>query len=191
MIDMTQASQDELEPETTAATASDVDEAEAPTAAASAADIIADLEQQVRDLKDKWLRQVAENDNQKKRTRREVDDAVLRNSQRLLGDFLPTVDNLSRALDTAKSQDDIAKGIEMVLDQFLKALAKHGIEPVPGVGCAFDPAFHEALQQVPSKDYPPGTVVIVYEQGFRRGDKLLRAARVVIASPESTGSEAN
>lgn len=187
---MTQASQDELEPETTAANA-DVGEGEAPTEAATAAEIIADLEQQVRDLKDKWLRQVAENDNQKKRTKREIDDAVLRNSQRLLGDFLPTVDNLSRALDTANTQTDIAKGIEMVLDQFLKALAKHGIEPVPGVGCAFDPAFHEALQQVPSKDYGPGTVIVVYEQGFRRGDKLLRAARVVIASPESTGGEAN
>ncbi len=165
-------------------------EVEAASEAEVAADKIAELEDQVRELKDKWLRQVAENDNQKKRTKREIDDAVLRSSQRLLSDFLPTVDNLTRALDTAKGQADIAKGIEMVLDQFLKALAKHGIEPVPGVGTPFDPAYHEALQQVPSPDYAPGTVVIVYEQGFRRNDKLLRAARVVIASPESTG-EAN
>ncbi|MGB1274817.1 MAG: nucleotide exchange factor GrpE [Nannocystaceae bacterium] len=189
---MTQASQDELEPETAAAEADSATAAtEAATEATGPDEVIADLEQQVRDLKDKWLRQVAENDNQKKRNKREIDDAVLRNSQRLLGDFLPTVDNLSRALDTAKTQTDIAKGIEMVLDQFLKALTKHGIEPVPGVGHAFDPAFHEALQQIPSTEYAPGTVCVVYEQGFRRGDKLLRAARVVIASPESTGGEAN
>ncbi len=182
---MTQESAEQIE--ATEADAVEVEDVQELSPQEAAEARIAELEQQAADLKDKWLRQVAENDNQKKRTKREIDDAVLRSRQRLLADFLPTVDNLARALDTAKGQTDIAKGMEMVLDQFLKALAKHGIEPVPGVGTPFDPAYHEALQQIPSADYAPGTVVIVYEQGFRQNDKLLRAARVVVASPESTG----
>lgn len=138
-------------------------------------------------LKDKWLRAVAELENYKKRTRREIDDAVFRARQDLLGSFFPTADNLERALELARGDDNLFKGIEMVNREFRGALAKAGIEAVPGVGHPFDPAIHEALQQIDSPDHAPGVVVREFEKGYRQGDRLLRPARVVIAGPGSTG----
>ncbi|MCA9638134.1 MAG: nucleotide exchange factor GrpE [Myxococcales bacterium] len=145
------------------------------------------LSEELAAAKDKWLRSVAELDNYKKRVRREIDDAVFRARQDLLSDFLSTVDNLERALELAAGQPQLAKGIEMVLKGFLGALGKHGIEPVPSVGTPFDPAIHEALQQVDSPDHAPGTVITEFEKGYRVGGRLLRAARVIIAGAGSTG----
>lgn len=147
------------------------------------------LQKEVDELKDKWLRAIAENDNYKKRVRREISDAVFRAQQSLLSSFLPTVDNLDRALTLAADQEQLAQGIRMVLGEFMHALAKHGIEPVPSVGSLFDPAVHDALQQIDSDEHAPGTIIQEFEKGFRMGDKLLRPARVIIASAESTGKE--
>ncbi|MCA9689367.1 MAG: nucleotide exchange factor GrpE [Nannocystaceae bacterium] len=150
---------------------------------------VGELEREVASMKDKWLRAVAEHENYKKRVKRDTDDQIYRARQSLLTDFLPTVDNLDRALGLAGNNEDLAKGIKMVLSDFLKALAKHDIQPVPGVGARFDPAVHEALQQVTSPDHAPGVVVMEYEKGFRQGERLIRAARVIIAGPDSTGPE--
>jgi molecular chaperone GrpE len=149
---------------------------------------IAALEQEVAATKDKWLRSVAELDNYKKRVRREIDDAVFRARQGLLSGFLPTVDNLERALELAANHEQLAKGIEMVLGEFLTVLSKQGIEPVPSVGTPFDPSIHEALQQIDSPDHPPGVVIREFEKGFKAGDRLIRAARVIIAGAGSTGT---
>ncbi|MCA9714235.1 MAG: nucleotide exchange factor GrpE [Myxococcales bacterium] len=163
--------------------------AEAEESAPTMEEIVAELDQELTATKDKWLRAVAELENYKKRVKRDIDDAVFRARKSLLADLLPTVDNLERALSLANDNADLAKGIRMVSGEFIKALARHGIEPVPSVGHAFDPAVHEALQQMPSDKYAPGIVTIEYEKGFRFGDRLLRAARVIVASPDSTGSE--
>ncbi len=164
-------------------------DAEAADERPSMEEIVAELDQELTATKDKWLRAVAELDNYKKRVKRDIDDAVFRARKSLLGDFLPTVDNLERALTLTKSNEELAKGIKMVSSEFIKALAKHGIQPVPSVGHAFDPAIHEALQQMPSDKYAPGIVTIEYEKGFRFNERLLRAARVIVASPDSTGTE--
>ncbi|HWB78322.1 MAG TPA: nucleotide exchange factor GrpE, partial [Nannocystaceae bacterium] len=66
-------------------------------------------------------------------------------------------------------------------------LRKHGIEAVPSVGTPFDPAIHDALQQIDSPDHAPGTVIREFERGYRMGERLIRPARVVIAGPGSTG----
>ncbi|MBK7827766.1 nucleotide exchange factor GrpE [Nannocystis sp.] len=152
------------------------------------AEKLALAEQEVASLKDKWLRAVADHENFKKRTRREIDDAVFRARQDLLSSFFPTADNLDRALELARGNEQLFKGIEMVAHEFRGALARHGIEPVPTVGHPFDPALHEALSQVDSADHAPGTVTFEFERGYRQGDRLLRPARVVIAGPGSTGS---
>jgi molecular chaperone GrpE len=154
------------------------------------AEKVALAEQESASLKDKWLRAVAELENFKKRTRREIDDAVFRARQDLLSSFFPTADNLDRALELARGNDQLFKGIEMVAHEFRSALARHGIEPVPTVGHPFDPALHEALQQVDSPDHAPGTVTFEFERGYRQGDRLLRPARVVIAGPGSKGGAA-
>ncbi|PCC67612.1 molecular chaperone GrpE [Nannocystis exedens] len=142
------------------------------------------------ELKDKWLRALAELENYKKRTRREIDDNVFRAQQNLLNAFLPTVDNLGRALELARGNEQLHKGIQMVVNDFMSALGRFGVEPVPSVGHPFDPAIHEALQQIDTPDFPPGVVAREWEKGFRQGDRLLRPARVVIAGPGSTGGKA-
>jgi molecular chaperone GrpE len=76
----------------------------------------------------------------------------------------------------------------MVRKEFLAALQRNGIEPVPTVGHPFDPSMHDALQQLDSPDYPPGVVIREFERGYRRGNRLLRPARVIVAGAGSTGT---
>ncbi|PRP92472.1 heat shock protein GrpE [Enhygromyxa salina] len=147
-------------------------------------------------LKDKWLRAIADLDNYKKRVKRDIDDAVHRATQGLLGSFLPVGDNLERALSVAPSEPDeqlspLIKGLEMVRQEFFSALAKHNIKPIESIGQLFDPNVHDALQQTDSPDHAPGVVVMEYEKGYLRGEKLLRPARVIVAGPGSTGKPAD
>jgi molecular chaperone GrpE len=141
-------------------------------------------------LRDKWLRAVADHDNYKKRVKRDIDDAIHRAVQNLLGSFLPVGDNLDRALSVAPpdTNDQLLRGIEMVRQEFVSALGKHGIKPIESVGRPFDPNLHDALQQMDSPDFAPGIVMMEYEKGYMRQDKLLRPARVIVAGPGSTGA---
>ncbi len=133
---------------------------------------------------------MADLDNYKKRVKRDIDDANHRTVSNLLSSFLPVGDNLERALSVAgpDTNEQLVKGLEMVRQEFFGALAKHGITPVESVGKPFDPNIHDALQQIDSPDYAPGIVVMEYEKGYMRGDKLLRPARVIVAGPGSTGA---
>jgi molecular chaperone GrpE len=161
----------------------------ADTATGLAAAVV-ELEAELQAAKDKWLRAVADLENYKKRVKREIDEASTSAVQRLLPSFLPTMDNLERALEVAgptSSVEQLVKGIQMVRDEFGNALRKHGIEAVPTVGAAFDPAIHDALQQLDSPDHAPGSVIREFERGYRLGNRLIRPARVVIAGPGSTG----
>ena len=159
------------------------------------------LRAEVAATKDKWLRAVADHDNFRKRVKRDIDDAVMRKTQALLSSFLPTVDNLDRALEiaaTTRSEQggehdgavgQVVKGLQMVRDDFWGALRKHGIEAVDSVGLPFDPAMHDALQQIDSPDHPPGVVIREFEKGYKLGDRLLRPARVIVAGAGSSGAE--
>lgn len=154
---------------------------------------LAEAEAEIVALKDKWLRSLADLENYKKRVKRDIDDAVHRAVQSMLGDFLPVGDNLDRAMSVAPSKPDeqiapLLKGLEMVRADFTSALGKHGIKPIESVGKPFDPSVHDALQQMDTPDFAPGVVMMEYEKGYRRGDKLLRPARVIVAGPGSTGT---
>jgi len=162
--------------------------------------MLAAKDDEIASLKDKWLRAVADHENYKKRVKRDIDDAVSRKSQSLLTSFLPTVDNLDRALeiaepaaaqasdDNAANVEQVVKGLRMVRDEFLAGLKKQGIEPVPSVGVPFDPAVHDALQQIDSPDHAPGVVIREFEKGYKQGDRLVRPARVIVAGAGSGGS---
>ena len=161
--------------------------------------ILSAKDDEIAALKDKWLRAVADNENYKKRVKRDTDDAVTRKTQSLLTSFLPTIDNLDRALEIAEpvaaqvpkevagNVEQVVKGLRMVRDEFLSGLKKHGIEPVPSVGVPFDPAIHDALQQIDSPDHAPGVVIREFEKGYKLGERLLRPARVIIAGGGSGG----
>lgn len=155
----------------------------------SAQDEITALKEELATTKDRWLRAVADHENHKKRSKREMDEAVQRGVQKLLNDFLPVADNLERALEAVANRDErISEGIAMVKQVFLGALDKNGIVPVPGVGARFNPAHHDAMQQVPSEEFAPGHVVMVFEGGYTRHGRLLRPAKVIVSDESSTGS---
>jgi molecular chaperone GrpE len=156
------------------------------------------LRAEVAATKDKWLRAVADMENYKKRIKREMEEQAVRTAQTLLPSFLPVMDNLERALECAPAAIDgagenvadvenLIKGIELVRKEFLAALARHDIEPIAAIGLPFDPAVHDALQQLDSPDHPPGVVIREFEKGYKMRDRLLRPARVIVAGPGSTG----
>lgn len=151
---------------------------------------VVELEGSNAELRDKWLRAVADTENMRKRAKRDLDDALLRNAQGLLEAFFPVADNLERAMEVAGGADpQLLTGLKMVQNEFRSALAKHGIAAVESVGKPFDPSVHEALQQVDSPDHAPGVIIREFERGYVRGDRLLRPARVIVAGPGSTGTD--
>jgi molecular chaperone GrpE len=172
------ALEEELEPaEPVAEESVPVDEDAEPEAAAPAEP----------DYKDQWLRAVAEADNVRKRARRDVAGAEARGIAKLARELLPALDNFERALAAAESQPEnrdhhLTDGIRLVQTELLSALARVGIEPESPKGEAFDPHRHEAVAQHPVEGAEPGTIVEVYQAGYRYGDELLRPAKVVVAA---------
>jgi molecular chaperone GrpE len=139
-------------------------------------------------LKEAWLRTAADFDNFRKRTRRELDEARRGGREDLLRAVLPVFDNLERAIQSAQRSVEVkavADGLSMVLRQFVDALGREGIARVPTVGHPFDPSRHEAIQQVETADHEPGTVIAEVQPGYTQGDRLVRAAMVVVAKPKT------
>jgi molecular chaperone GrpE len=145
-------------------------------------------------LKDAWLRTAADFDNFRKRVRRELDDARRGGREDLLRALLPVFDNLERAIESAHRSPDVravADGLSMVKRQFVDALTREGIIRVPTVGCPFNPGVHEAIQQVETAEHAPGTVIAEVQPGYMQGERLLRAAMVVVAKPKAEDGAPN
>ena len=139
-------------------------------------------------LKDQLLRTLADFDNFRKRSRRELSDAERRGRDDLLKEFLPVFDNLDRASAHAETATDVkalADGIGLVMKQFADTLAKLGIERVPAVGQPFDPSVHEAVQQMETTEFEPGTIAAEVQAGYRNSEKLIRPALVVVAKAKA------
>lgn len=167
-------------------------EADAPGSAPQSAP--ADVESaqaEVARIRDQLLRTAADFDNFKKRSRREVTDAERRGREEFLKDLLPVFDNLERATMHAETASDVkalADGIGMVMRQFVDTLGRLGIERVATIGNAFDPAQHEAIQQLETAEHPPGAVAAEVQAGYKLGDRLIRPALVVVAKAPQSGS---
>ena len=127
---------------------------------------------------------LADFDNYKKRAARDREDVYRYAESDILKDILPTMDNLALALANAKDKDgDFVKGVQMVYDGLLKALADHGAKPMDDlVGKELDPNFHEAIATLPSADVEEGKISNVAKVGWLLNDKLLRAAQVVVSA---------
>lgn len=124
----------------------------------------------------------AEFENYRKRAVREAAAAQERGAAKLALELLPAIDNLDRALEHASNGDaSFVSGIKHVRSDVLAALKRSGIEPFSPDGEAFDPQMHEAIAQRPFEGADPGTVVEVYQRGYRLGESILRPARVVVA----------
>jgi molecular chaperone GrpE len=143
---------------------------------------------------DRFLRQVAELDNFKKRTTRERDDAIRFANEALIKDLLPVVDNLERAVAHASGGGNgkpIVEGVEMVLKGLLDAMAKHGVTQISAVGQPFDPSKHEAMTQVESTSHEPNSVIDELHKGYMLRDRLLRPALVSVAKAPETREKKN
>jgi molecular chaperone GrpE len=129
----------------------------------------------------------AEFENYRKRTAREAAAAQERGAAKLALELLPAIDNLDRALAHASAAPgengdaSLLSGIKHVHSDVLAALKRAGIEPFSPEGEQFDPQYHEAVAQQPFEGAVPGTVVEVYQRGYRLGEIVLRPARVVVA----------
>ncbi len=155
-------------------------------------DPLADARAETAKMKDAWLRTAADFDNFRKRARKEMEDARRNGREDLLRAVLPVFDNLERAIQSAQRTSDVkamADGLAMVQRQFVEALGREGISRVPTVGQPFDPGVHEAIQQVETSDHPPGTVLAEVQPGYTQGERLMRAAMVVVAKAKASDGE--
>jgi molecular chaperone GrpE len=169
-----------------------VESGEAPPASQAPADPLAHAQAEAARLKDAWMRTAADFDNFRKRTRRELEEARRNGREDLLRVFLPVFDNLGRAIQSAQRSTDLkamSDGLAMVQRQFVEALGREGITKVPTVGHAFDPGMHEAIQQVETDEHPMGTVIAEVQPGYMQGERLMRAAMVVVARAKADSSE--
>jgi molecular chaperone GrpE len=126
----------------------------------------------------------ADFENYRKRVAREAAAAQERGTGSLAKELLPALDNLDRALDAAAEDDPLLHGVRLVRTELKAALARAGIESFCPLGEQFDPSVHEAVATAPQAPggKPSGTVVEVYQDGYRLGESVLRPARVVVAA---------
>jgi molecular chaperone GrpE len=157
------------------------------------------LQAELKKAQDRMLRVAADFENFKKRSRRELTDSVARAEEKLALEFLPIIDNLERAIEHGQKQGasedegSLLSGVKMVHKQFLAALSRYEMAPFVSIDEMFDPEFHEALQQAPS-DKPRNTVIMELQKGYKRKDRLVRPAMVVVSQgppPKADGETAS
>src|SRR3954463_16114783 len=162
------------------------------------------LQKEVADARDKMLRTLAEMENLRKRTAREVADARIYGITGFARDVLDIADNLQRALDAlpAEARDNadpglkaLIEGVELTERSLLNTLEKNGVKKFDPSGGKFDPNIQQAMFEVPDPSVPSGTVVQVVQSGFMIGDRILRPALVGVskggAKPQAAAAAAN
>ena len=138
--------------------------------------------QQVSAADDKYLRLAAEYDNYRKRTAKEKEAAWTVAKAETVAAFLPVYDDLERALKQTCTDEAYAKGVEMIMNGLKKTFEKLGVEQVPALGEKFDPNLHNAVMHVDDDSVEDNTIVEVFQQGFRTGEKIIRFAMVKVAN---------
>jgi len=145
---------------------------------------LAQSEEQVKELEDRFLRLAAEYDNYRKRTAKEFEYVCRNANENLILELLGTLDNFQRALDSAKTSNDYEnfhKGVELIYTHMNDILTKEGLKEIEAVGKPFDPNFHEAITQAESDKYEEGMVMDQISKGYMLNDRLLRASKVVVS----------
>jgi len=129
-------------------------------------------------------RVAADFDNYRKRVARDSEAQVQRAAESIVSELLPVLDNLERAVDASEHHEEakVAEGVAMVRQQLADLLRRRGLEEIEAEpGETFDPHMHEALSHQPS-EHPEGTIAAVWQRGYRLGDRVVRAARVVVSA---------
>ena len=154
--------------------------------AAPAPDELAAVEAERDEYLDLLQRVQADFENYRKRAARDQERLVAHAHERLVRELLPVLDDLERALEAAERHEEatLVEGVTLVQKALRQALAKEGLAEISTDG-AFDPHVHEALLTQPSTESEPGSVLEVVQRGYRLGDKIVRPARVIVASEPS------
>ena len=145
---------------------------------------IAQLEQQVADLKNAMLYKVAEFENYRKRTIKEKADLILNGGEKVITKILPVIDDFERAIANGKTTDDaqvLREGLELIFKKFLKILEGEGVERIETENKDFDTDYHEAIAMVPGMgDDKKGKVIDCVQTGYTLNGKVIRFAKVAV-----------
>lgn len=129
--------------------------------------------------RERYLRLAADFDNYRKRTIREQDRKAASQKEAVVRDLLPSIDNLERAL-AAHSGENLQDGVQMIYQQIIETLKRHGFEPRNDLGQPFDARFHDAIAVGFKNGAPDSAVIDVWERGWMRGTELFRPAKVLV-----------
>jgi molecular chaperone GrpE len=185
------------EPKVPAAESEPVPETSTPPAQ----DPLALAQREAAEYKDKLLRTLAEMENLRRRTEREVADARLYGIASFARDVLAVADNMHRALAATGAElrennadakvKSLIEGVELTERELLKSLEKNGVKKFSPEGEKFDPNLHQAMFEIPNSDLPPGTVGQVIQAGYMIGDRMLRPALVGVVKAPPKQAAAN
>jgi len=146
-------------------------------------ELLAQKEEEIKQLQDRVLRLAAETENTRKRLERERSDGICFANESLIRELLPGLDNLERAIQHSEQQSDfesLLEGVRMTLKGFSDILAKFGCTPFEALGETFDPRYHEAMMQQEAEG-PENTVLQEFQKGYKLHDRLLRPALVIVS----------
>jgi molecular chaperone GrpE len=145
--------------------------------------LVARLEEEIADLRERSVRTLADFENYRRRVERERSEHRRYAGAEALSEFLAVVDNLDRALQAKGSETDLRLGVEMIHRQMLDLLQRFGVKPVLARDLPFDPLEHEAVVRLESSEVDQPTVIEELQRGYRLHDRLLRPAMVKVAVP--------
>lgn len=133
---------------------------------------------------DKFLRERADLENYRKRVQKEKEELLKYGNESLLLEILPVIDSMERALSHAseESMSAVIEGINLTLTMLLSIIKKFGVTSIEAKGKLFDPAFHQAMNQMESAEHAPNTIIDEFQKGYLLNDRLLRAALVSVAA---------
>lgn len=154
------------------------------TAEKTDAERLAEAEEEIARLKDRYLRQAAEFDNFRKRTLKEKSELLLNGGEKVIASLLPVLDDLERAMDNMEKSSDVEtlrEGVELIVSKLEKTLATHGLKKIETEGKDFDTDFHEAVALVPAdEEAKKNKIIDCVQPGYMLNEKVIRHSKVVV-----------
>ena len=142
-----------------------------------------EAQKQAKDILDKYIRQLAEFENFRKRSNSEKTAMYSNGVRDTVEKLLPVIDNFERAVEAADDKEDpMYKGVEMILKQFMEILENLGVKEIPSKGEPFDPNVHSAVMHIDDESCDENVVVEVFQKGYTLGDKVIRPSMVKVAN---------
>lgn len=184
MYDDTLEELDELNEESAEAgelSEEELDEEDAVSEYNDTAAQIDEMENALQEANEKYVRLFAEYDNYRKRTAKEKTETYGNATAKCIENILPVVDSFERSLEFECADENFKNGMKMIFNQLMDILTKMNVTQIEALGDEFDPNIHNAISQQSGTDYASGYVCMVYQKGYKLGDKLIRPALVAVA----------